>query len=180
MQAIQALEMITMELDMLAKAPPPSSEPHPAQAQEDDARRRGHKVDPYNEKLDAIPSSIKGGNLLSKDGKPLRPFVLLDKRQQLKDGVFGPGHNLPTMTIDEYLEEERRRGGIVEGGGFVLRFHVICSILTVCREKSGERLEVDEDDYEAADRATMKARAWDEYIEQNPKYAAPHLYDTRI
>ncbi|KAI5848258.1 TAP42-like protein [Tricharina praecox] len=153
MQTIQSLEMIMMELDMLAKAPPPSSEPRATQEEEDDARRRGRKNDGYNEKLDSIPSTIKGGNLLTKDGKPLRPFVLLDKRQQLKDGVFGSGHNLPTMTIDEYLEEERRRGGIIEGGG----------------EKSGERPEVDEDDYEAGDAATMKARAWDEYTEQNPK-----------
>jgi len=113
-----------IELDILAKAPPPSSEPRAAQAEEDDARHRGRKDDGYNEKLDTIPSTIKGGNLLSKDGKPLRPFVLLDKRQQLKDGVFGPGHNLPTMTIDEYLEEERRRGGIIEGGGFVLRVYI--------------------------------------------------------
>ena len=57
---------------------------------------------------------------MSKDGKPLRPFTLVDKRQQVKDGVFRPGHNLPTMTIDEYLQEERRRGGIIEGGGSVL------------------------------------------------------------
>jgi len=57
------------------------------------------------------------------------------------------------MTIDEYLEEEKRRGGIIEGGG----------------EQSGIRLEPDEDNLEKADAETMKARAWDEFKEENPK-----------
>lgn len=50
--------------------------------------------------------------------KVVQPFTLFSsKRDQLKAGVFRPGHNLPTMTIDEYLELERQRGGIIEGGG---------------------------------------------------------------
>jgi hypothetical protein len=57
------------------------------------------------------------------------------------------------MTIDEYLEEERRRGGIIEGGG----------------AQSGARPEPDEDNMEKADEETMKARAWDEFTEANPK-----------
>jgi hypothetical protein len=57
------------------------------------------------------------------------------------------------MTIDEYLEEEKRRGGIIEGGG----------------EASGIRPEPNEDDLIAADAETLKARAWDEFKEDNPK-----------
>jgi hypothetical protein len=57
------------------------------------------------------------------------------------------------MTIDEYLEEERKRGGIIEGGG----------------AQSGIRPEPNEDDLEKADEETMKARAWDEFKEENPK-----------
>ncbi len=38
-------------------------------------------------------------------------FTLLKSR--MREGVFKPGHNLPTMTIDEYLELERQRGGII-------------------------------------------------------------------
>ena len=57
------------------------------------------------------------------------------------------------MTIDEYLEEERARGGIIEGGG----------------EASGLSPEPDEDNLEKADAETMKAREWDEYVEANPK-----------
>lgn len=91
--------------------------------------------------------------MLSKDGKALRPFTLLDHRQRLQQGVFRPDHNLPTMTIDEYLEEERRRGGITNGGG----------------PQSQVMEAVDEDDMATVDEATMKARAWDDFVEENPK-----------
>ena len=90
--------------------------------------------------------------MLSKEGKPLQPFTLLDRRTQLQQGVFRPGHNLPTMTIDEYLDEERRRGNIIEGGG-----------------QSATQEVVDEDDMDKADEETMKARAWDEFTEANPR-----------
>lgn len=65
------------------------------------------------------------------------------------------------MTIDEYLEEERARGGIIEGGG----------------EASGRSPEPDEDNYEKGDAETMKAREWDEFVESNPKYAYPFLVE---
>jgi immunoglobulin-binding protein 1 len=157
MQTTQQLEMITMELEMLKQAPPP--EERERLREEQDERARQKKDDGYNERLDKIPNDIKGGALLNKDGKPLRPFTLLDKRQQLKDGVFRPGHSLPTMTIDEYLEEERRRGGIIEGGG----------------EKSGEKPEMDLDDEEAVDKEMYKQREWDEFKEANPKGAGNTL-----
>lgn len=113
--------------------------------------------DAYSDRLDAPLSQLmqggRGGPILSKDGKPLQPFVLLDSRQRLQQGVFRPGHNLPTMSIDEYLEEEKRRGGIIEGGG----------------AQSGIPPEVDEDDLKQADIDTMKAREWDEFKEAHPK-----------
>lgn len=84
----------------------------------------------------------------------MRPFTLTSgSRAQMTRDVFRPDHSLPTMSIDEYLEEERRRGGIIEGGG----------------EASGVREVVDEDDLDRADEETMKARAWDEFVESNPK-----------
>jgi hypothetical protein len=49
--------------------------------------------------------------------KPLRPFVISNRgREEIQKQVFRPGHNLPTMTIDEYLELERQRGNILSGG----------------------------------------------------------------
>lgn len=53
--------------------------------------------------------------------QPIRPFTILPsgtiERTRLQAEVFRPDHRLPTMTIDEYLEEERRRGNIITGGG---------------------------------------------------------------
>jgi len=117
MKSIQQLEMIELELDILSKAPEPDENPVAHLTQDERSRDRRGSGDGYNDKLDNIPSTIKGGPLLSQDGKPLRPFTLLDSRERLKQGIFKSGHNLPTMTIDEYLEEERKRGGIIEGGG---------------------------------------------------------------
>ncbi|KAF8542856.1 TAP42-like protein [Trichophaea hybrida] len=152
MQTIQALEMIVLELDILAKGPIMFEDPM-KQGDVYDSRSRSPNTNTYDDKLDNTPAHIKGGTLLSKDGKPLRPFTLINKRMQAKSGVFRPSHNLPTMTIDEYLKEEQKRGGIIEGGG----------------EKSGIRPEWDEDDLELSDRDTMKAREWDAFKEQNPR-----------
>ncbi|KAK4165935.1 TAP42-like protein [Cladorrhinum sp. PSN259] len=156
-----ALDSLNREMEILALAPPPNPNPS-SQTAPADLRHRSQAQDKtYSDRLDG-PLTLgglgqKGGPLLSKTGKPLQPFVLTTaaqkNRQELAKGVFRPGHNLPTMTIDEYLEEERRRGGIIEGGG----------------EASGMRPEPDEDDYDKADAETMKARAWDEFVETNPK-----------
>lgn len=151
-QTFASLESLAQELHIISlapPAPPPGDHATPQDAREDERNR-----DTYSERLDSqLPGLRYNGPILSSDGKPMRPFTLLDKRQRLQQGVFRPDHSLPTMTIDEYLEEERRRGGIIEGGG----------------EQSGIKPEVDEDDLRAADEETMKARAWDEFKEDNPK-----------
>ena len=146
-QTFAALESIAQELQILSLTPshPPTQQIDRSQ---DGRERKVERRDNYSESLDppmVTLSSGKAGFILDKDGKPLQPFILLNKRDQLQKGVFRPGHNLPTMTIDEYLEEEKRRGGIIEGGG----------------EQSGRRSQVDEE--------TMKAREWDEFKESNPK-----------
>ena len=135
---------------------PPTPRTGPEALERDYRERIGlREKDEYSDRLDRrdILSSANAGPILSSVGKPLRPFTLLDSRQTIKNNVFKPGHNLPTMTIDEYLEEERARGGIIEGGG----------------EASGLSPEPDEDNYEKGDEETMKAREWDEYVEANPK-----------
>lgn len=152
----QELESINREAEVLAQAPSSPSSPQSRSAEEDERRRKeSSNNSDYSEKLD-IPLELQSGfrgPLLSKGGKPLRPFTLVGDRRELQRGVFRPGHNLPTMSIDEYLEEERRRGGIIEGGG----------------EASGIRPEPDEDNIEKADEDTMKAREWDEFKEANPR-----------
>ena len=118
-------------------APPPKQEPQPEDDGVYDDRQRSAKSDGYNEKLDNVLSlTNKSGPLLSADGKPLRPFTLLDNRETIKQGVFRSGHNLPTMTIDEYLDEERRRGNIIEGGGYVKLFLAIYTLLTISKAKN--------------------------------------------
>lgn len=155
-RTFQSLDIIAQELQILAMAPPsflPATELDTA----DDRERSGRGKDGYSERLDSPLSQLaaggKAGPILNKDGKPLQPFVLLDRRKQIQEGVFRPGHSLPTMTIDEYLEEEKRRGGIIEGGG----------------EQSGVPADPDEDNLDKADEETIKAREWDEFKEANPK-----------
>ncbi|KAF4445654.1 TAP42 component of the Tor signaling pathway, partial [Fusarium albosuccineum] len=94
--------------------------------------------------------------LLSTQGKPLQPFTLVGSRDQMARDVFRSGHNLPTMSIDEYLEEEKRRGNILQGG-------------------VEEKKVVDEDDMEAVDREMYKQREWDEFVDHNPKGAGNTL-----
>lgn len=151
-----SLDIIGQELKILAlmpTTPPPGPEDRAADYRE----RNGQCRDDYSDRLDPSLSQLlnkgKAGPILGKNGKPLKPFTLLDSRQTVRDGVFRPDHSLPTMTIDEYLAEEKRRGGIIEGGG----------------EQSGRPAEPDEDNLEKADMETMKAREWDEFTESNPK-----------
>lgn len=155
-QTFQALDMIARELQILASALP--IPPMGVGALEGDDRQRASRgVRDYSDRLDPPISQLlansKAGPILSKNGRPLKPFTLLDSRQRLRDGVFRPDHSLPTMTIDEYLEEEKRRGGMIDGGG----------------EQSSLHPEPDEDDLQKADMETMKAREWDEFTEANPK-----------
>ena len=154
-QTFQSLDLLMQELSMLALM---KNAPPPPQLQPEDLRQRvgGLGGANYSDRLDPSISQLlgrgRGGPILNSKGKPMQPFTLLDRRTQLQQGVFRSGHNLPTMTIDEYLEEEHRRGNVLQGG-----------------EQSGIIPEVDEDDFDKADEETMKARAWDEYTEANPK-----------
>lgn len=152
-ETFQSLDLLSQELSMLSairNAPPSPDESYP-----NDPRRRNNTDRNYSDRLDPPLSQLlqggRSGPILNRQGKPMQPFTLLDRRTQLQQGVFRPGHNLPTMTIDEYLEEEKRRGNVIEGGG----------------EPAAQ--EVDEDDMDKADEETMKARAWDEFTEANPR-----------
>ena len=159
-----ALDIINQELQILALMPKTSPAPQPAEREIDYRHRNGipNKDNKgYSDRLDPPLSQLlnkgKAGPILSKDGKPLKPFTLLDSRQRFQNGVFGPDHSLPTMTIDEYLAEEKRRGGMIDGGGQTSSGGVI------------QAEDENEDDMEKADTETMKKREWDEYVEANPK-----------
>ncbi|KAJ4131850.1 Type 2A phosphatase-associated protein 42 [Fusarium equiseti] len=147
--ALQALDSLNREVDILAHAPRPFGPSSNATPSADDHLSR---VDQPLRRLQSLP----GGPLLSKQGKPLQPFTLLGSRDQMSRDVFRSGHNLPTMSIDEYLEEERRQGNILQGG-------------------VEEKKVVDEDDMDAVDRETYKQREWDEFVDHNPKGAGNTL-----
>ena len=161
-QSFQSIDMTTQELSILSQA---RLADLPTELRGEDGRSPDHQpsTNGYSERLDNLSSAPGlgryGAPLLDQSGKPLRPFTLTDKRTQLRRGVFRPDHNLPTMSIDEYLDEERRRGGIIDGGG----------------DANEHPAEPDEDNVACADAQTMKAREWDEFVEANPKGAGNTL-----
>lgn len=144
----QALDSLNRELPLLAQAPS-SSNDHPSAHSSTPLRGDDAADTRLDQTLRAATS--RGGPLLSQKGKPLQPFTLVGSRADLARGVFRPGHNLPTMSIDEYLEEERRRGGILEGG------------------TDPPKKAADDEDMDAVDRETYKARDWDDFKDDNPR-----------
>ncbi|OJA19267.1 hypothetical protein AZE42_07098 [Rhizopogon vesiculosus] len=114
-QAHSQLESMDQELELLRTAPPPPR-PEPV----DDRRNKTNDEDDMW-KLDTKSRISENGPLLDSSGKPLRPFTILpagaSNRARLQSQVFGPGHRLPTMSIDEYLKIEQERGNILTGGG---------------------------------------------------------------
>ncbi|KAI9336332.1 TAP42-like protein [Obelidium mucronatum] len=115
----------------------------------------GSKGSDMDARLDDLSQlRIKPDTLLTKEGKPRQPFMITNtsKREEFQKGVFRPGHNLPTMTVDEFLENEFARGNVITGGGKMPE--------KVVKEDLGE---------EADDLETFKARAWDDYKDANPK-----------
>lgn len=82
-----------------------------------------------------------------------KPFKLAKDRKQIAADAFKYGHNLPTMTIDEYLDLEKKRGNIISGGGAA----------------SAVKKEIDEDDEAAMEIETMKAREFDEFKDSKPQ-----------
>ncbi|EPZ36459.1 TAP42-like protein [Rozella allomycis CSF55] len=81
-----------------------------------------------------------------------KPFVLLSKREKMRNQVFQPGYNLPTMTIDEYLEIERSRGNIITGGG-----------------QTPQKAENIIDDIDVEDSQIYKIRQMDDFKDANPR-----------
>lgn len=154
-KTFEGLDSLNREKEMLDMAPEEEID-DPRRGAEEESRGG---VDPTLRLDEPFQKSLlnRGGPLLSKQGRPLQPFTLVGSRTDLARGVFRPGHNLPTMSIDEYLEEEKRRGGILEGG------------------TDPPRNVVDEDDMEAVDRETYKAREWDDYKDDNRRGAGNTL-----
>lgn len=146
-KALDALSSLVYEKSMLSQI---SEDPNSNFAGDRDERERKRWNQEHNPRLE---QSTATQPLLSSKGKVNRPFMLVNSRDQLQKSVFGTGQHLPTMTVEEYIDEEIKRGGIIQGGG----------------KQSELQESSDEDDDEKADAKTYKAREWDKFTEQNPR-----------
>jgi hypothetical protein len=96
-----------------------------------------------------VPKIVKEKNntdtLLDKQGKVQRPFIITSDRKKVQEGVFRNSHNLPTMSIDEYLAREFERGNFLT------------------QKDDGPVVEEDED------QKLEKERRWDDFKDDNPR-----------
>ncbi|PRQ73630.1 hypothetical protein AAT19DRAFT_15197 [Rhodotorula toruloides] len=125
-------------------------------------------------RLDRLPEK-DAEPVLSPDGKVLRPFTILPStsstnalstRLRLQSEIFRPSHRLPTMTIDEFLEQEQERGNVLQGGGPKTSDEVE-------QARKDEAAEEGEDDtaagYAREEAGLRKKREWDDYTDQHRK-----------
>eukprot|EP01117_Protostelium_nocturnum_P007341 TRINITY_DN2627_c0_g2_i1.p1 TRINITY_DN2627_c0_g2~~TRINITY_DN2627_c0_g2_i1.p1 ORF type:complete len:249 (-),score=118.86 TRINITY_DN2627_c0_g2_i1:37-783(-) len=102
------------------------------------------------------------GGKLAKEEKPkekFQNFTLLPsdavKREQLKKNVFKPGYPLPTMTVEEWADQQMELGLLPSPG----------QQPTNNNQKKKEKTD------EPTDAEVYKSRAWDDYKDDNPKGA---------
>lgn len=83
------------------------------------------------------------------------------RRETIRSGVFQPGHRLPTMSLEEYAEQEladakERQRREQEAPQAPRRYDQLAE-------------DGDEDDDKLVDEATYKDRAWDDWKDANPR-----------
>ncbi|KAM6500356.1 TAP42-like protein [Amanita muscaria] len=171
MQSKNQMEHMEQERDLLKNAPQffPSG-----RGSKEETRREERRTAEENWRLDARPvnSGPDGkGSLLDSSGKPLRPFTILpseaSNRARLQAQVFGASHQLPTMTIDEYLEIERQRGNILTGGGRESQeAPTSTEKLTLASELDGTGV-----GEEKAEELRQKQENWAQFTDVNPRGA---------
>ncbi|KAI9628391.1 hypothetical protein KEM48_011674 [Puccinia striiformis f. sp. tritici PST-130] len=119
LKANQELDSIEAELEILGQA---------AQMNDLPTNSRTKKVSEEEDLSWRVERLGKeDGPLVSATGKVLRPFTILPSststtssssdRIKLRADVFKADWNLPTMTIDDYLDEQRAMGNFLSGGG---------------------------------------------------------------
>ncbi|KAI9222864.1 TAP42-like family-domain-containing protein [Blastocladiella britannica] len=120
-----------------------------------DPRTRAAEAAALAQRLDGVQlgRTPTTGPLLDRQGRPMRPFTIVSQRAVEQDRVFRPSHRLPTMSIEEYLDAEVARGGILP------------------KQDDTPKVESDSDDEEVADRHTYKKRAWDAFTDDNKRGA---------
>ncbi|KAF8749443.1 TAP42-like family [Rhizoctonia solani] len=103
---------------------------------------------------------------------PHPPAAILNPKQA-PERVFRPDHRLPTMSIDEYLAEEERRGNILRGGVTELSHRKASEQAPT----SSEQLAVDSEQdgtrfgEEKSEEKRKKDEEWAVFTDANPKGA---------
>ncbi|WPK24259.1 hypothetical protein PUMCH_001526 [Australozyma saopauloensis] len=148
LQAIRAfglMEAVSMEAQVLANRPTHSSE----QKEAADSRVLS-KLDAfdYTSRVERDPTKATAvSELINKQGRVLQPFVITNKREELRKQVFGTGQVLPSMSVEEYLDYELANGKMLKG------------------EAPGAE---DSDESDDSDEELRK-REWDDWKDDNPK-----------
>ncbi|WVQ97790.1 hypothetical protein IAU59_004904 [Kwoniella sp. CBS 9459] len=170
---LSSLSSIAMELDLLSSAPASISAIPESSSDAREARRGADEEGDNTWRLDRQPGAYRPRELVSGGGKVLRPFTILPStqalsdRERLKGQVFRQSWRLPTMTIDEYLEEEQRRGNIITGGGQAsYDAPTESELLELAAEDDGTVL-----GYEKAEQKRLKEEKWAQYTDENKKGA---------
>ncbi|KAF9150851.1 hypothetical protein BG015_007328 [Linnemannia schmuckeri] len=147
-QTMEQLVSIQQEIPMLQQM----AERKAAQGLNDNRAANRSADDVRDGKVDSSTIWNATGPLMDPQGRPLRPFMITNKRAEMMKGVFRPGHSLPTMSIEEYLDQEMERGNFLSGG-----------------TEEPKKKEADDNDEEAINAETIKARNWDDFKDDNPK-----------
>ena len=84
---------------------------------------------------------------------------VMGQRERLRAGVFRPGHSLPTMTVEEFGEQEMRQ----------MRERERAQQQAEAEARYGVEDKGGYDDGEYDEGAEVKARAWDDWKDDNPK-----------
>ncbi|KAG0313696.1 hypothetical protein BGZ97_009983 [Linnemannia gamsii] len=147
-QTMEQLVGIQQEIPMLQQM----AERKAAEGSNDSRASNRTAHDARDGKVDSSTIWNATGPLMDPQGRPLRPFMITNKRAEMMKGVFRPGHSLPTMSIEEYLDQEMERGNFLSGG-----------------TEEPKKKEADDNDEEAINAETIKARNWDDFKDDNPK-----------
>ncbi|KAM0755449.1 TAP42-like protein [Meredithblackwellia eburnea MCA 4105] len=173
LRSFSELSSIDMELELLNSSLRMSDLPSPG-SHSDSRERKEDKDGEESWRLDKLPD--KDTPLVDKNGKVLRPFTILPSsssnasdalstRLRLQSQVFGPSHRLPTMTIDELLDQEMAEGRFVQGGG-------PGGSKAIEEEKEERRGQGEEDNvegWEREERELLKEREMDEWKDTHRK-----------
>ncbi|KAG9038492.1 hypothetical protein FRB95_001349 [Tulasnella sp. JGI-2019a] len=169
-QALSQLDSMKQEMDLLRAGPQDEAL---TSAASDVRGERGAAAVDQTWRLDRVP--VTGGPdgrgpLMDNQGRPLRPFTILPsgtaaERARFQSEVFRPDHRLPTMTMDEYLEEERKRGKFISGGGAASQeAPTTDEQLTMDSEQDGTRFAD-----EKGEEKRVKDEKWAQFTDANPK-----------